>query len=726
MKKYSDFYSSSFFINKTKKEKCLFILFEEKNKLNTYGCLGVLGEIGVLGVSDTQNTQNTQNTRTPAKKKVIFSGTDVKLIRKYLDDYEKKGLLIKDKSKNPIEYKISPEGDKHCKLELEEHKNKLKDLEKQLKIKEEIRAIEEDYEKQKEISNTFIKQYLFDYKQPNSSDLVIDWKYLVEKADPEVLDFLLDHYDEFIDILKLEYQHSEQYLENKKERSSISLINFPDSKKLLRLKDIRETDSIINQSEAEIQYKSGIEISTYEVKFECPACGNLITTENNFLDDKINIPKSCGCGRKGAFIELDRKDIEYQKVKLKDLDVNLLAGEYPVDFDSVILNDLALNILKESQFNISDKIKIIYKTRKHYKQGETRPIKYIEILDMQHLEKIDFKDKFSEEQRNEFESFAKEKESLTRFSDSCFYRHTGDELAKYICCLQLFTETKIENHRNYFHVFLVGDPGTGKTTNFLNEIPKLFSRCEKIDSESNTKAGLLVGSKKDDFLGKHIAEMGALPKANNGYLLIDELNDMDIEFIGCLPQAMEVGEINSQKLGARGTFPARFRVLASCNPKNDKNKLDPDIPVHLQSLKLPGKLIDRFDFIIPFLKNTDVEKAYDDIFGTVSEKKREVKEDFLRQYILYAQNFNPYFNKKVLAKYSNEIQQCASDEMKVNHQSEHRLIVKLKNLIFAVARFRLHNEVTESDIKEALDIYKKYIYLHMQFLNEHTFEEQQV
>ena len=71
------------------------------------------------------------------------------------------------------------------------------------------------------------------------------------------------------------------------------------------------------------------------LKWECPSCGNILTTHSPFWDadvrKKISEPKRCGCGRKGKFNLLDFNKCTWlvmpQGTKIVDKEGNTLYEE---------------------------------------------------------------------------------------------------------------------------------------------------------------------------------------------------------------------------------------------------------------------------------------------------------------------------------------------------------------------------------------------------------------
>jgi len=707
-----EFYNSDFYKKDTLNNKILYILFKENKELTVLEIIKThVNYVNyVKDVKDVMshnkinliNTINIINTR----NNDLFIEENTNKFRVIISRLVKQNKIITNKDKKINTFFLENGTKQVITTAYNKYQENLILKEKQLEL--EIKEQENlDYVNDlKDRTLELIKSYL-EKVEDNKKDLIVDWNKLIDgSVDPELLMYIEENFDEFSKEIKDLYN----FAGNKNNKKNIRLINYKNT--LIRLKDLRNEERELLYTECEIDYKNRIGITAKSIRFECPSCGAELTIENELLADKINEPTKCECGRKGKFTIKKREEVLFQKIKIRDLDINLIAGEYPISYDCVCLNELALNPLLEKQFNISDKVKITFLLKKYYPPKESNPIIYLEILNIEHLNKIDFDSKFDEEEIKTFLDFSKQKDAITKFSEGLFFKHTGDILFKQIINLQLFTTNNIKDgRRDYYHILALGDPGTGKTTNFLNMIPKFVSRFERLDSYANSKAGVSIASKKDEFLGKFISELGAIPRANNGYLLIDELNDLDFEILNSLPQSMETGELHSNKLGAKGCFPARFKMFATCNPRNDRNMLNIDIKLTDQKLGLSGKLIDRFDFLLPFTKKFNIKSTFTDVFK-LDEKKttRTLSDKFMRNYILYSQKFDPRFNdKELLNKVSNLITHLAEYEITHLGQSSHRCINKIRCLVIAVARFHLSNEITLEHVKEALNIYEKYV-----------------
>lgn len=63
-----------------------------------------------------------------------------------------------------------------------------------------------------------------------------------------------------------------------------------------------------------------------ELKFECPACGNILTQRHPFwtkkLRENLPEPERCGCGRRRGFTIIDFKRCDYDVVKNESDDVD--------------------------------------------------------------------------------------------------------------------------------------------------------------------------------------------------------------------------------------------------------------------------------------------------------------------------------------------------------------------------------------------------------------------
>lgn len=618
------------------------------------------------------------------------------VVKIYLQRLLNSNRIVRDESSKPYTYDLSYDERKLIDKEIEDYTAKW------IKIEEDKRlAIEqEDYLNS---SLIFWSNYIDNHFNASQRDLVIDLKTLKQEAmlyNHQILNYFFEKTEEQLEFVRIAFNRSYDYV-------PLIIIKGKDTT-TSTLKEVRSEKNLIS-IQCQIDFKSDIQKSKQSVKYECPSCGNVFTIINyDFLRDKLMMPKSCGCGRKGGFKQLKYETIVYQKLLLSDLDVNLFPGEQPVQKNAIISGAL-IKPEHERILNIGDKVQVIGLLKEYTDENNDSQIKtYFDILGIEFLNKIDYDGKFSAEELESFKKLSSDPKNLYRFAESIFVRHNGDYLAKVLCTTQLFSGFVNKGQRQSLHLLLFGEPGTGKTSNFLDKINTFHYRAKKISQNNNTSAGLSIGSVKNDFLGKNIAELGSIPQANKGYFLIDEINDINKELFGTTIEAMEGCTITSNKTGARGTYPADIKVLATMNPTTNNNKFIDGLSLFEQPFGLNGKFIDRFDFVIPFVDKKSFEEKFSTI-KEVQERLPEFSDFFIRKYLIYAEQFNPVIPDSLEDKFKYIFLNLATRDSKNGPQSDYRIIRKARNLVTSIARFCHSDLVSAKHILLAGDIYLSYL-----------------
>ncbi len=172
-----------------------------------------------------------------------------------------------------------------------------------------------------------------------------------------------------------------------------------------------------------------------------------------------------------------------------------------------------------------------------------------------------------------------------------------------------------------FHILLLGDPGTGKTE-FLKSVERLYYKTSFGLGSGVSKAGLTATVSKGQLV------LGLLTMANNGICLIDELNLIKKEDIAGLYNAMEKGSITYTKGKFNETLPAKIKLLATANPKNDsfKENLKEQIP-------FGDALLSRFNLIFIMRKPNEEEfKKINEYY--INSKYKNLEKDIAEKFNL--------------------------------------------------------------------------------------------
>jgi replicative DNA helicase Mcm len=454
--------------------------------------------------------------------------------------------------------------------------------------------------------------------------------------------------------------------------------------------------------------------------FTCLACNQTIIKDQ--IENKFQEPTKCpSCGKKGKFPLQDKKLVDMQRLLIEESPESLSGGDQPKRIAVFVSEDL-LEPKEEKKRYPGNKIKITGIIREIQLPLATggKSTKYDLLIDANHIETIE--EEFDEititdEEKEEIKKLAKDPKIYVKLTNSIAPSICGHDEIKLALALQLFGGATKERSdgtrmRGDMHIFLVGDPGAGKSE-LLKYMSNLAPKARYVSGKGASGAGLTATVVKDEFMRGWALEAGALVLGNNGLVCIDEMDKMSHEDRSSMHEAMEQQKITIAKANVQATLNCKTSILAAANPKF--GRFDPYSPIG-QQIDLPSTLINRFDLIFPIRDIPDVEldtKIAHHVLALqrdIESAQPEIRADIVRKYIAYArQNCSPKLSlsaQEEITKFYISLRGAAAreeSEVKPIPISARQLqgIVRLSE---ASARVRLSSTVTKKDALRGIEL----------------------
>jgi len=564
----------------------------------------------------------------------------------------------------------------------------------------------------------FIEKYyytdLLNNIRKGVTSLHIDFSVL-SKFDIELSEQLLS---DFNDVIENAEKAIEQFdIPEAQYPMRVRIFNLPKSA-FLSIRTIRSKNlNKLVATEGLIRQASDIRPRVILATFECPGCGAQILVDQR--SGKFREPARCQCGRKGRFKMVDKRMVDVQRLVIEETPESLEGGEQPKRINVFLEEDLLEPKFEKHRYP-GNKVKIVGVIKEVAVSLRTggQSTTYDLLIEANSIETV-------EEEFEEIEIATKDEQLI---KDLAAKRNVYDllirsmapsiygyENIKEAIVLQLFggvrkTREDGTRTRGDIHLFLVGDPGSGKSQ-ILRYVSTMAPKARYVAGKGATTAGLTATVVRDEFLRGWSLEAGALVLTNRGIACLDELDKMTQEDTGAMHEALEQQTVTIAKANIHATLRAETSVLAAANPKF--GRFDPYSPIPKQ-IDLPPTLINRFDLIFPIRDIPNVEKDEKiaqhilDLAKAPETHKPDIDPKLLRKYIAYAkQNCFPKITAGALEeikKFYIDLRSAAAieeSEVKAIPISA-RQLEALVRLSEASARIRLDSKVTKKDAQRAI------------------------
>eukprot|EP01083_Nonionella_stella_P083164 229811_1 len=299
-----------------------------------------------------------------------------------------------------------------------------------------------------------------------------------------------------------------------------------------------------------------------------------------------------------------------------------------------------------------------------------------------------------------------------------------EDVKKALLLLLVGGVTKISSADNMkirgdINILLMGDPGVAKSQ-LLKHLTHVAPRCVYTTGKGSSGVGLTASVNRDPVTHDMTLEGGALVLADKGICCIDEFDKMEESDRTAIHEVMEQQTISIAKAGITTTLNARTSILAAANPafgRYDKKRTPQ------ANINLPAAILSRFDllFVLVDTPNLDNDIALARHISYVHQhlKHPELEfepysSDLLRAYIAEARTYEPVIPPQLTQYIVGCYVSMRAQSLDENGQYDSRKIVgtprallSILRLSQALARIRFSNEVTQSDVAEAMRLMKE-------------------
>jgi replicative DNA helicase Mcm len=364
----------------------------------------------------------------------------------------------------------------------------------------------------------------------------------------------------------------------------------------------------------EISKTTDVYSKIVEAAFECQRCGTMTyvpQTDRGFQD-----PHECqGCERDGPFrVNFDQSEfIDAQQLRLATPPE--VASGTGQEIDVFCEDDLADTATIGDRVTIAGALHLEQQTSGREKTGKFEPYMDAHAIEIDETDHTDLDIDPDERERIHELAAGDKGDPLDLAAASLAPKVHGYDHIKRMLILAMVGGAKTvyddeydESDRGEFHVLLLGDPGTAKSK-LLDRVEELGWRTVGVSGKGATKAGTTATAAQDDFGdGEWTLDAGALVKANEGVVCIDELDDMPDEVRAALLEPMSKQSIHINKAGINTRLRTETAVIAAGNPKY--GRFDQYEPTGEQ-FDFGSTLLSRFDLIFTLTDQPDPDRDAD-------------------------------------------------------------------------------------------------------------------
>jgi len=346
--------------------------------------------------------------------------------------------------------------------------------------------------------------------------------------------------------------------------------------------------------------RSGVFPQLKYVRFDCTKCGVTLGPFQQESNVEVKISYCQNCQSRGPFTLNSEKTVyrNYQKLTLQESPGTVPAGRLPRHREVILLWDLIDKAKPGEEIEVTGIYCNSYSAQLNNKNGF--PV-FATILEANHV--VQSHDqlagfRLTEEDEREIRALSRDPYICDRVIASMapsIYGHTDIKTA---VALSLFGGVSKEAQgkhriRGDINILLLGDPGTAKSQ-VLKYVEKTAHRAVFATGQGASAVGLTASVRRDPLTAEWTLEGGALVLADQGTCLIDEFDKMNDQDRTSIHEAMEQQTISISKAGIVTTLQARCAIIAAANPEGGRyNSTKP----FAENVQLTEPILSRFDIL---------------------------------------------------------------------------------------------------------------------------------
>lgn len=493
----------------------------------------------------------------------------------------------------------------------------------------------------------------------------------------------------------------------------------------LRFKNLSETTPLkymLSDKVGRFTQTQGVIQGVYPVRpklktavFECRGCMRLHEVEQNPVTDAIlepNLCSECG-GRSFSLLENESTYINERLLLITEPQEELNIEDNPRQ----LLVSLKGNRDFVTNINVGARVKITG-VLNSIPDGDKKTF----ILSANNLEMVEDKTIIlTPEDKTRFLNLSQKDNILDILVNSFAPELILPRELKEAVLLYLVKSGEDLKGLDMIHILIISDPATAKSS-LKEKVKELTEKGVLASGTGASAVGITGAVVKDPITSNWVLTAGAIPLANNGHCIIDEIDKMSKEDTTHSNNFMESGYDDFNKANVHGRLYGKTSILALGNPKfgrYDRYKSLQD------QVDIASSFQSRFDLIFLIEDKPDTTKdnkiidsildGYDvkDQEDTTTQSKEDVQEvtilvtEDLKKYLAFARN-------EIKPKLTPEARNCIKDyglKVRGSNNTEEgeapyhwRFIRAFPKLAGAYAKLHLRESITKEDVQKAIKL----------------------